>query len=107
MHPLKTTVASQPVYSKFADDPDFGELLQMFLDTIPDKQRELRDDFDSGRIEDLCTKAHQLKGAGGGYGFEGLTAAAAELERACRARNSEWMSQALQQLLDYMGRIAV
>lgn len=94
------------VYSEFAGDPDFRELLEMFVSTIPEKQSALRGHFSAGRIEQLRVIAHQMKGAGGGYGFGGLSTRAAALEEACRTDEHAAIAATLGELLAYSERVS-
>lgn len=94
-----------PVYSDFSDDPDYSELLNFFVDALPERLARLLEFQESGEIESLRELAHQLKGAGGGYGFPGLTEAARELESACKEKNQDLISKRLDQLTEYMSRI--
>lgn len=96
-----------PVYSDFSDDPDYSELLNYFVDALPERFARLLELQERGEIEPLQELAHQLKGTGGGYGFPGLTEAARELESACKEKNQDLISKQLEQLTDYMSRIAV
>ena len=96
----------EAVYSEFAGDPDFRELLEMFVATIPEKQTALREHFAAGRIEQLRIMAHQMKGAGGGYGFGGLSTRAAALEEACRAEEHAAIAGTLGELLAYSERVS-
>lgn len=95
------------VYSEFAADPEYRELLEMFDEALPERRRSLTDAFRVGNFQELLTLAHQLKGAGGGFGFPGLTDFAAVLEEACKAADATRIAAALDQLLAYMHRIAV
>lgn len=79
MNPTNTSTA--PIYSTLASDPDLAELVDMFVDAIPDRIASLMDAFDSGDETKLETCAHQLKGTLGSYGFDELTPFAAELEK--------------------------
>lgn len=74
-----------PIYSTFGNDPDFAELVEMFIDEIPVRMQALMDAFDSGDAEQVRRLAHQLKGAGGSYGFGEMTAPAAALEQAIKS----------------------
>ena len=96
----------EAVYSEFAGDPDFRELLEMFVATVPEKQSALREHFSAGRIEQLRILAHQMKGAGGGYGFGGLSTRAAALEEACRTEEHAAIASALSELLAYSERVS-
>lgn len=105
LNPASLSVAP-PIRSAYADDPDYRELIEVFLDAAPERARELRVAFDSGSLDHVLLKAHQLKGAAGGFGFQGLTELAAALERACRGGAREQIEAVLRETLDYMGRIA-
>ena len=69
-----------PLYSELAVDPDFGEIVEMFVDEMPQRLETLRQHFESGDREKLRGAAHQIKGAGGSYGFDEITPFAARLE---------------------------
>jgi histidine phosphotransfer protein HptB len=97
---------SAPIRSSYADDPDFRELIDVFLDAVPQRAAELKAASESGDLEDLRIKAHQLKGAGGGFGFHGLSELAASLEKACKARSPQHIAAVLQDTLDYLSRVA-
>ncbi|MCH7688591.1 MAG: Hpt domain-containing protein [Planctomycetes bacterium] len=94
-----------PVYSDFSDDPDYSELLNFFVEALPERISRLQELQESGEFEPLQELAHQLKGAGGGYGFPGMTEAARELESACKEKNQDLISERLDQLTEYMSRI--
>ncbi len=69
-----------PIISTLASDPDMAELIQLFVEEIPDRVRTLQDFWQRGDLSELKRLAHQLKGSGGGYGFATLGAAAGNLE---------------------------
>lgn len=98
---------ADPVYSEFAHEPDFRELLETFASAVPERRQGLRDASLAQDWETLRTRAHQLKGAGGGFGFPVVTELAAELEQACKAGQSDRITATLEALLAYLGRIAV
>jgi HPt (histidine-containing phosphotransfer) domain-containing protein len=95
-----------PIRSELPAD-EWGELLCLFAETLPEKRQTLLDLRRKGAVEEIRVWAHQLKGAGGGYGFPGLSQAAARLEEACRANDARRLSQAADELLDYIDRIDV
>ncbi|MEX1229271.1 MAG: Hpt domain-containing protein [Planctomycetaceae bacterium] len=96
-----------PVHSEFSNDPDFEEILHLFVESIPEKQKNFREYYLQGEWNSLKAQAHQLKGSGGGYGFDDLTVEASNLERACQSQDIDQIGQALNSLLNYMGRITV
>src|SRR5437764_4398829 len=67
-------------------DQELDELRREFLAESAAKVREMEASVDGGRspqaAERLTYLAHQLKGSGGSYGFERISAEAAELEKA-------------------------
>jgi CheY-like chemotaxis protein len=71
-----------PLASIFADDPDLAELVLAFVASLPDRIRDLRGAIDREDVPTVRRVAHQLKGAGGGYGFPAITDAAGAVESA-------------------------
>ena len=99
-------VHCEAIYSTLGADPDFGELVEMYVDEIPDRVATLRNAFDSGDRELLQRTAHQIKGASGSYGFPQLTPVAAALEAAVRDGESlALVASALDDLIDLCGRL--
>lgn len=98
--------ASQaPVRSAFADDPDFAELVEFFVESMPERQDAMRTSFGAGDYDSLRVTAHQLKGAGGGYGFDGVSERAALLEQLCSEGGPQEIMAAMQDLLNYLDRV--
>lgn len=88
------------IYSEFGDDEDLGELVEMFVDEIPDRVQSMLDAADTSNWEQLGRIAHQMKGAAGSYGFGEVTCVAAVLETACReSAPSETIQRGLQDLV--------
>jgi HPt (histidine-containing phosphotransfer) domain-containing protein len=65
------------------------ELVQEFAAELPARARELESRLDQRAFEDLQRLAHQLKGAGGGYGFPQITEVAATLEQSLKEGAAE------------------
>ena len=103
--PDSTSPAKAVIRSEFAGDADFGEVLDGFIDAIPERCRLLADLHHAGSIEELGRVAHQLKGAGGGYGFPEISEAAASLQQACRDNDASRIEGCLAELLDVLGRV--
>ena len=68
------------IYSTVGEDPDLGELVEMFVEEMPDRIAALQQAFDCGDVKGLRRLAHQLKGSAGSYGFDQLTPLAAAVE---------------------------
>lgn len=76
----------QPLFSTFKDDPDMTELVQAFVAELPERLATLQQSLDSGDLASVLRQIHQLRGSGGGYGFDPISDAAAKIEDAHRAR---------------------
>ena len=67
-------------------DHELDELKREFLVEAEEKVREMQTALASGRspeaLERLGYLAHQLKGSGGSYGYQRISADAAEIEKA-------------------------
>ena len=74
----------EPIRSTYESDPDMLEIVREFAGELPDRALALESALVGDELEDLCRLAHQLKGAGGGYGFPQITDRAALLEAACK-----------------------
>jgi HPt (histidine-containing phosphotransfer) domain-containing protein len=74
----------EPIRSVFEDDPDMLEIVREFAIELPERAAEIEHTLASGDPGRLQTIAHQLKGAGGGYGFQPITDSAAQLEHALK-----------------------
>ncbi len=85
----QSVVKNDVIYSSLGTDPDLGEIVEMFVDEMPDRVGNLQRQFESGDREELRRAAHQLKGAAGSYGFDQLTPYAASLEGLIRDGNPE------------------
>ena len=73
-----------PIRSAYEDDPDMLEIVREFVTELPGRVAALEARLEAGDLPGLETLAHQLKGAGGGYGFPQLTDAAASLEQSLK-----------------------
>jgi len=96
----------EPIISDFADDQDMMELVEMFVDEIPERMDHLQQYYQTQDFDELQRLAHQLKGAGGGYGFSPLSEAAAKLEMAVRQDSPlEIVGETLDELIDLCRRV--
>lgn len=96
-----------PIRSVFADDEDFAELLEMFVGSISEKSTELQSALQQRDFETIRVISHQLKGAGGGYGFAGLTEVAALVEHNASQTPDGQFADQFDALIDYLSRMAV
>jgi histidine phosphotransfer protein HptB len=72
------------IRSAYEGDPDMLEIVREFASELPARIAKLEAHVAAGELRELQTLAHQLKGAGGGYGFPQITELAASLESALK-----------------------
>ncbi|MFM9957558.1 MAG: Hpt domain-containing protein [Phycisphaerales bacterium] len=84
-----------------------SELIQEFASEMPDKARTLHALWQQGNRSELRRLAHQLKGAGGGYGFETLGACAARLESMLneQSADADRVRASVEELVDMCQRV--
>ncbi len=94
--------------SELIDDPDLRELVQAFLDQLPDKISAVEDAVARNDLAALAELAHQLKGTGGGYGFPAITDRARALEETARAAEDlEAVRRSARALVDLCARASM
>lgn len=81
---MPTTSSLPCCYSRLAGDADLAELIEVFVAELPSRVAAMQAATHAEDWDTLGRLAHQLKGAGGSHGFDGLTPLAARLERAAR-----------------------
>lgn len=86
-------------FSTLADDPELCELVEMFTCEMPDRIRTLREAMQREEWSEVARFAHQIKGAGGSYGFHQLTPFAAHAELVAKAAQSPLEIRAAVELL--------
>lgn len=86
-------------HSSLAGDPDLQDLLEDFVDQIPDRIAALSETLADGDWDQLGRLAHQFKSAVGSYGFEAVTPLAGDLETTVREGFAEdYVQRALDDL---------
>lgn len=90
--------SSSALISEFATDPEMRELVEQFVQALPERIEALRCAFEQTRLRDLQRLSHQLKGAAGGYGFPTVGEAAARLEAILRQPASAQLEDIAQEL---------
>jgi HPt (histidine-containing phosphotransfer) domain-containing protein len=96
-----------PIMSEFADDPDMTILIAEFVASLPGHAQAILDRIDHGAVEQARTMAHQLKGAGGGYGFPQVTDAARAVDTAIRERRIDDARMAARELIALCSRVVL
>jgi histidine phosphotransfer protein HptB len=93
-------------YSALCADADMVEVVQLFLDEMPVRLARLQTAIDERNFVRLASFAHQLKGAGGSYGFPQLTFPAARLEQLANLQAEDSLLTAtLDEIVAVAGRL--
>lgn len=80
-------------------DPELQALVDRFAAGLTAWVSEARAAVEAARMDDLGRLAHQLRGAGGGFGFDQLTTPAHRVERlACEGGSAASLAEALDDL---------
>jgi signal transduction histidine kinase/CheY-like chemotaxis protein/HPt (histidine-containing phosphotransfer) domain-containing protein len=94
-----------PIHLAFRSDPDMAGIIAEFVGQLPQRLAEMREAAANNQWEVLQRAAHQLKGAGGSYGYACLTDAARELESHAKQQDTEAAMLALSNLAHLCERI--
>ncbi len=86
---------TEAIRSELADDPDLANLVVEFVSKLANRLEEMRKAAANGCHKQLQRLAHQLKGAGGSYGYPMLTNASRVLEDAAKDKDIEAENLAL------------
>jgi CheY-like chemotaxis protein len=73
--------------SEFIDEPTVKKLLEKFVDRLPDRVNSMMSLLQEHDLDALRQAVHQLKGAGGGYGFPRITEVAGAAEEQIKTAN--------------------
>ncbi len=88
----------EAIVSELIDDPDLGDIIGDFVDGLSGRLEEMRQSSANNDHERLQRLSHQLKGAGGSYGYPMLTDAARTLEDAAKTGDIEAENLAMSKL---------
>ncbi len=81
--------STTPIYSIYENDECFGDLVELFVQEMPQRVEVLQSNASPGLWAELKRYAHQLKGSAGSYGFGSITDLAAALEAALSDHSNE------------------
>ena len=86
-------------------DPDVADLIPGFLDNRRKDITTMLEALERGDFETVRVLGHSMKGAGGGYGFDGITEIGRALEQAAKSKNSEEIRKQVGDLSGYLDRV--
>jgi len=94
---IKSTLAAQPGMAK---------IIEEFVHDLPGEVQKLQAFLGAGEMDSLRRVVHQLRGAGGGYGFESITELATVAEAALKAaKGGESINAKIDSLIQNISRI--
>ena len=107
IHTRTEVPATEQIHSSWQNDPEYADLLPLFVGELPSLRRTLLEFAKVCDFENVKREAHKLRGSAGGYGYHGLSQLAGELEDTCKtsARDSTAILQDLDRLIGYLERV--
>ena len=98
--------APPQLISAFAFDPDMADVLPEFIGNLSGEVAALRSLFEAKNLPELQNTVHQLKGAGGSYGYQELTEAASAAESTLKSGQSiESIAVQVEMLISLIRRV--
>jgi histidine phosphotransfer protein HptB len=100
------TIVADPLYSPLANDPDLGEIVDMFVDEMPERVTLIQQLLEASDWEGVRRAAHQLKGSAGSHGFMPISPVAATVEQSVTTgQPEEDIRRAAEALCEMCGRV--
>lgn len=88
-------------------DPEIADLIPKFLENRVKDIAAIREALERSDFETIRTLGHMMKGAGGGFGFHGITEIGKTLEDSAKASNAEEIQKGVEALAVYMNTVEV
>ncbi|MFC1859205.1 Hpt domain-containing protein [Thermodesulfobacteriota bacterium] len=88
-------------------DPELRELVPGYLENRRKDVDFFREALEMADFESIRAKGHDLKGSGGGYGFNGVTEIGGWIEKAAKEKNSRAIREQINNLSAYLGKITI
>ena len=88
-------------------DSELRELIPGYLDNRRSDITIMTGAVDKDDFETVRVLGHDMKGSGGGYGFDAITDIGQTLERAAKDQNKTEIQRLAQELADYLERVQI
>lgn len=88
-------------------DPDLRELIPGFLDNRRRDAEALLDAVHRGDLETIARLGHSLKGVGGGFGFDEVSALGSAIEAAGREGRLDEVERLSRRLRSYLDEVQI
>jgi K+-sensing histidine kinase KdpD len=116
IHSIKTEIVSKPPEATTPEnvekvvihaDPEIADLIPKFLDNRQKDINLIESALEKNDFEAIRMLGHSMKGAGGGYGFDGVTEIGRNLEEAAKEADSNKIRNGVHELAEYLRRVEV
>jgi HPt (histidine-containing phosphotransfer) domain-containing protein len=88
-------------------DPELEEIVPGFLDNRRKDVATLQSALGTNDLKTVRLLGHRMKGDGGGYGFDDISAIGDKLEQAAIREDRAVMTQQIAALADFLARVEV
>ncbi len=88
-------------------EKDLEYLIPEYLEGRRQDVLAMREGLSGGDFERLRILGHNMKGTGGGYGFNGITDIGAEIQEAAKEKNAGELERLAGVLQDYLDRVTI
>ncbi len=88
-------------------DEELEDLIPDFFEDLYADIKSLKKFLVFGDLEMILNLGHNLKGAGGGYGFDRISEIGSDLEDAATAGDKGAVKTLIGELKDYLGRVKI
>lgn len=88
-------------------DPELEDIVPIFLSNMEKNLDQLQKAITNADFETSRTIGHNMKGSGGGYGFDLVTDIGMKIEEAAKAQDEKTIKDGLATLIDYMKNVEI
>ncbi len=95
------------ILSSLINDEDYTKTVERFVDSLPDKIKDMQNALEQNNIEELSRQVHSLKGLGSFAGFPVYTEMARQIEKDISDNQMEKVSQQIDELVSLCSRTKI
>jgi HPt (histidine-containing phosphotransfer) domain-containing protein len=88
-------------------DPDLEELIPGYLQNRTKDVQDVQELLNNADFDSIQRMGHTMKGSGGGYGFDFISAIGMSLEEASKEKDVHKIQNSLKDLCDFLERVKV
>ncbi|OQX56274.1 MAG: Hpt domain-containing protein [Candidatus Cloacimonas sp. 4484_209] len=88
-------------------DPDIADLIPGFLKNREEDITQITKCLDKNDFETIERLGHSMKGAGAGYGFDGITEIGLTIEKAAKQKDVTAIKKSLKELETYLKQVVI